>query len=368
MATVIDNDTQSIVVGNGTDRIAIHLKQSATDTVQNQSQSLLVTSILIEIGDIEIQIRRSTKSKNEYRKENILSTSTQSPAITFHNGDQQKEPITEEKPNANPEYWDYSVIHGPRMWGKIFPHIQCKKFQSPIRIYTDQCEFDSQLVQRPFTFKFDENCCQTIENTGRSFQVTGKGSSRITGGPVVDEYQFLQFHMHWGANDLEGAEHVIDGVRLPGELHIVTWNTSKYKTPKAAAASDQFDGLMVFGILVKVVPSDNQEFAKFIDLLSNVTYKSEKININQATIALKNILPNDTQAYYTYKGSLTTPMCYESVCWIVFREIVGLSKRQFDQLRQLKYVCKGDHSTNGNISQNFRPVMPLNGRTVYRSF
>ena len=40
----------------------------------------------------------------------------------------------------------------------------------------------------------------------------------ITGGPVVDEYQFLQFHMHWGTNDLEGAEHVIDGVRLPGEV------------------------------------------------------------------------------------------------------------------------------------------------------
>jgi carbonic anhydrase len=40
----------------------------------------------------------------------------------------------------------------------------------------------------------------------------------ITGGPVPDEYQFLQFHMHWGSNDLEGAEHVIDGVRLPGEV------------------------------------------------------------------------------------------------------------------------------------------------------
>jgi hypothetical protein len=40
----------------------------------------------------------------------------------------------------------------------------------------------------------------------------------ITGGPVPDEYQFLQFHMHWGSNDLEGAEHVIDGIRLPGEV------------------------------------------------------------------------------------------------------------------------------------------------------
>jgi hypothetical protein len=40
----------------------------------------------------------------------------------------------------------------------------------------------------------------------------------ITGGPVPDQYQFLQFHMHWGSNDLEGAEHVVDGVRFPGEV------------------------------------------------------------------------------------------------------------------------------------------------------
>ena len=40
----------------------------------------------------------------------------------------------------------------------------------------------------------------------------------ITGGPVPDVYQFLQCHIHWGSNDLEGAEHVVDGVRLPGEV------------------------------------------------------------------------------------------------------------------------------------------------------
>jgi hypothetical protein len=45
----------------------------------------------------------------------------------------------------------------------------------------------------------------------------------ITGGPALDEYQFLQFHMHWGSNDNEGSEHVIDGIRLPAEVrrHLV---------------------------------------------------------------------------------------------------------------------------------------------------
>jgi len=64
------------------------------------------------------------------------------------------------------------------MWGRIFPQIQCKKFQSPIRIYTDQSEYEPELARNPFVFNADENCCQTLENTGHSFQVTGKGYSR----------------------------------------------------------------------------------------------------------------------------------------------------------------------------------------------
>jgi hypothetical protein len=64
------------------------------------------------------------------------------------------------------------------MWNRIFPEIQCKKFQSPIRIYTDQCEYEPEFARHPFIFDADENCCQTLENTGHSFQVTGKGYSR----------------------------------------------------------------------------------------------------------------------------------------------------------------------------------------------
>ena len=79
----------------------------------------------------------------------------------------------------------------------------------------------------------------------------------ITGGPVLDEFQFLQFHMHWGANEHEGSEHVIDDVRSVAELHIVTWNTTQFSTPQEAAISGQFDGLLVFAVLFNVSISRN---------------------------------------------------------------------------------------------------------------
>ena len=63
------------------------------------------------------------------------------------------------------------------MWSRIFPQIQCKKYQSPVRIYTNQCEYEPILTRYPFIFDIDEHCCQVLENTGHSFQVSGKGHS-----------------------------------------------------------------------------------------------------------------------------------------------------------------------------------------------
>ncbi len=74
-----------------------------------------MTSILIEMGDIEIQIRRSTKTANKYnKKESISATPVKSPSITYQNGDQEKKNTAEEKPASNQTYWDYSVTHGKK--------------------------------------------------------------------------------------------------------------------------------------------------------------------------------------------------------------------------------------------------------------
>lgn len=41
----------------------------------------------------------------------------------------------------------------------------------------------------------------------------------ITGGPLHGTYEFAQLHFHWGENDTQGSEDLIDGQRYA--LHIV---------------------------------------------------------------------------------------------------------------------------------------------------
>ena len=59
----------------------------------------------------------------------------------------------------------------------------------------------------------------------------------------------------------------------------------------------------------------------------------------------------DTNRYYTYPGSLTTPPCTESVKWIVLKEWAELSSEQFEAFRTI-------------LGDDFRPLQERNKRVV----
>lgn len=129
-------------------------------------------------------------------------------------------------------------------------------YQSPINIHTESCVYDARLEAHPLQIKYSSDSCSQIKNTGHTFQVDARkdNASVVIGGPVNEEYSFLQFHMHWGDTFEKGSEHLVDDTPYSAELHFVNWNHNQYSSPNEACNSNKNDGLVVLAQFVKVSP------------------------------------------------------------------------------------------------------------------
>merc|ERR1711913_223676 len=243
-----------------------------------------------------------------------------------------------------PEFhWCYEGACGPEFWGDEFPECNGKS-QSPIDIVTgptpvaepspltfgnyDKIRIDMLsnseehyhypgAPEEEKTIRLENG---TIKNNGHTAQLdviaTIPGDVGIlSGGNLTGEYQILQLHFHWGADDTKGSEHTLDGKMFPLELHIV---------------------------------------------LKNVMNPDEKFDMSGSTFMITDLIagiaPGTT--YSTYSGSLTTPGCMEVVNWINFLKPIKISTGQLAKFRTLK------DNDNDDIVDNFRPVQPLNDRVV----
>ncbi|ESO00617.1 hypothetical protein HELRODRAFT_192545 [Helobdella robusta] len=77
----------------------------------------------------------------------------------------------------------------------------------------------------------------------------------------------------------------------------------------------------------------------------------------------------DLTKYWTYKGSFTTPPCYETVTWIVFHNSISITSEDLARFRTLKSYEETEQRPNdefdGNIARNCRLVQPMGTRRVY---
>lgn len=264
--------------------------------------------------------------------------------------------------------WGYSENDGPDTWIRDFPHAGLAS-QSPIDISSSQAEYNPDL--KPIVTKYDNDDITEVIRTVHGVQWNAsRQTSTLTGGPLGSRlYKLVQFHYHWSDSDCDGAEHQIDGKCYAAELHLVYYNASQYATFADAVA--QKDGLAVLGILIKAGDANDEGFQKLGKYLLDVTYKDQVAHINE-TFDPSTLLPENTSDYWTYSGSLTTPPCYESVRWIVFKEPVTYARKQLDLFRSLHDVSTPSGDSGGNqgirLLKNNRPPQPLNGRTVYKSF
>ncbi|KAH0948701.1 hypothetical protein HN011_007111 [Eciton burchellii] len=254
---------------------------------------------------------------------------------------------------------------GPSTWVTKFPMAAGSR-QSPVNIETDRAESDHEaLSSKPLRWKYPATASRKLVNPGYCWRMDTDGEGTfLSGGPLMDDvYKLEQYHCHWGCSDSRGSEHTVDGQAFAGELHLVHWNTSKYKTfAEAAKASD---GLAVLGVFLKVGKT-HEEMDKIARLLPYVSHKDEVLEITEPIDPGK-LLPDDN-GYWTYLGSLTTPPCNESVTWILFKKYIEVSHHQLNIFRNLRKFPRGEecpcHENHGAVINNFRPPMPLGNRVL----
>ncbi|XP_071102281.1 carbonic anhydrase 2-like [Haliotis cracherodii] len=163
-----------------------------------------------------------------------------------------------------------------------------------------------------------------------------------------DEYVLHSVHFH------SPSEHLVNGKRYDGELHMVHF---KKEYGNLHDAVDKEDGLAVIGVFLKVSnESHDHAFNTFVDGVAHLKGdEDEKVKLDPRQLLL------DHKHYATYKGSLTTPPCSESVRWVLMKMPILTTA---DRVGALKSVSVSDGEAL-SVDSNVRPAQPLNGRVVF---
>lgn len=229
------------------------------------------------------------------------------------------------KKDCKDVHWSHHQgADGPENWANL-----CSGFaacggqaQSPINIVSTTVAQDQQLTAPVFSYG---KSIVSIVNNGHTIQFNVDGDNKVSLNGK--DYTLLQFHYH------ALSEHTIDGKHFPLEVHFVHKH-----------ADNDF---AVLGIMFEPGKS-NSLLEKY---LNHVYFPKEKGSYQSTdTIDLLSLFPQN-KSYYYYKGSLTTPPCSEVVSWYVLQQSVQASPEQIAALSAI-------------LNNNYRPVMPLNGRTV----
>ncbi|XP_039125802.1 alpha carbonic anhydrase 1, chloroplastic-like [Dioscorea cayenensis subsp. rotundata] len=234
--------------------------------------------------------------------------------------------------------FSYSGATGPDKWGTLSPQFRaCSngKHQSPINIVRKQAIWNSNL--RPLEIDYTPTNATLVNNV---YNIMIQYNQSV-GTMVVNEKKYHLKQMHWHSP----AEHTIDGVRHPVELHLVHYSD---------------DGnITVISVLYKYGDEDKL-LHKIKDKVAELAKGTCSITGEKAThiplgVINPKYLKHGNHKYYQYVGSLTTPPCTENVIWNIAYKVREMSEEQATALRgplDIKY------------KHNSRPLQPLNGRTV----
>lgn len=219
--------------------------------------------------------------------------------------------------------FSYSGDTGPGFWVEISPACGAgpSARQSPVdirHVVTDPTLGPLDLTLNETSF--------TLANPGYTIKAAPEvgGVLMLNGVP----FTLVEFHFH------TLSEHTVDGQSGVMELHAVFRDPSR-------------SNLAVIGVLYKIGRA-NRFLAELLS--AGLPAKSSSPEVTVDALNLSDAF-TDTSSYYTYPGSLTTPLCSENVTWFVLKKWAKMSAAQFNAF-------------HGILGNDFRPIQELNGRVI----